>query len=97
VFFASLIFLPAVRTPQPYNFKSDVWAFGCCMYEIATLKQAFNAKKMSGLMMKVIQGEASLRSPPLTPIPVWLAVGIVCLGAGGLFLPPTDPTDSGTL
>ena len=42
---------------QPYNFKSDVWSFGCCVYEMATYKQAFNARDISALVFRVIQGQ----------------------------------------
>ena len=34
---------PEVCTNQPYTLKSDVWAFGCVAYEIATLRHAFAA------------------------------------------------------
>ncbi|PIK43579.1 putative serine/threonine-protein kinase Nek4 [Apostichopus japonicus] len=37
--------------------KSDVWALGCCVYEMATLKHAFNAKDMNSLVYKILRGK----------------------------------------
>ena len=48
---------PELFANQPYNHKSDIWALGCCVHEIASLKHAFSARSISGLMYKVIQGE----------------------------------------
>ncbi|XP_056660917.1 serine/threonine-protein kinase Nek4 isoform X8 [Monodelphis domestica] len=42
--------------------KSDVWALGCCVYEMATLKHAFNAKDMNSLVYRIIEGK-----PPPVP------------------------------
>lgn len=33
--------------------RSDIWALGCVLYEMCTLKHAFNARNMNALMMKV--------------------------------------------
>ena len=38
-------------------FQSDVWALGCCVYEMATLKHAFNAKDMNSLVYKILKGK----------------------------------------
>lgn len=38
-------------------FQSDVWALGCCVYEMATLKHAFNAKDMNSLVYRIIEGK----------------------------------------
>ena len=38
-------------------FQSDVWALGCCVYEMATLKHAFNAKDMNALVYKILRGK----------------------------------------
>lgn len=41
-----------------YSFiQSDVWALGCCVYEMATLKHAFNAKDMNSLVYKILKGK----------------------------------------
>ena len=37
--------------------KSDVWALGCCVYEMTTLKHAFNAKDMTSLVFKITRGK----------------------------------------
>ncbi|KAM4021585.1 serine/threonine-protein kinase Nek4 isoform 2-T2 [Anomaloglossus baeobatrachus] len=48
---------PELFSNQPYNYKSDVWALGCCVYEMATLKHAFNAKDMNSLVYRIIEGK----------------------------------------
>lgn len=52
---------PELFSNRPYNHKSDVWALGCCMYEMVTLKHAFNAKDINSLMYKILKG----RMPPM--------------------------------
>ena len=52
---------PELFANQPYNHKSDIWALGCCVYEMATLKHAFSAKNINALMYKILQGKV----PPL--------------------------------
>ncbi|GCB68144.1 hypothetical protein scyTo_0005255 [Scyliorhinus torazame] len=64
---STLIGTPYYMSPElfcnkPYNHKSDVWALGCCVFEMATLKHAFNAKDMNSLVFKIIEGK-------LPPIP----------------------------
>ncbi|CAF0952709.1 unnamed protein product, partial [Brachionus calyciflorus] len=48
---------PELFSNKPYNSKSDVWALGCCVYEMTTLKHAFNAKDMSSLVFKITRGK----------------------------------------
>ncbi|XP_063796688.1 serine/threonine-protein kinase Nek4 [Pseudophryne corroboree] len=48
---------PELFSNKPYNYKSDVWALGCCVYEMATLKHAFNAKDMNALVYRIIEGK----------------------------------------
>ena len=38
---------------RPYDAKSDVWALGCLMYELAMLSPPFIANDMAGLAVKV--------------------------------------------
>ncbi|KAK7102610.1 serine/threonine-protein kinase Nek4-like [Littorina saxatilis] len=48
---------PELFSNKPYNHKSDVWALGCCVYEMTTLKHAFNAKDMNSLVYKILKGK----------------------------------------
>ncbi|XP_069499267.1 serine/threonine-protein kinase Nek4 [Ambystoma mexicanum] len=48
---------PELFSKQVYNYKSDIWALGCCVYEMATLKHAFNAKDMNSLVFRIIEGK----------------------------------------
>ncbi|CAF3681032.1 unnamed protein product [Rotaria sordida] len=47
---------PEICQQKPYNNKSDVWSLGCVLYEVTTLKHAFDANNMNGLVMKIIRG-----------------------------------------
>jgi serine/threonine protein kinase len=52
---------PEILESKPYDFKSDLWALGCVLYEITSLKHAFDANDMNGLIMKIVRG----KFPPL--------------------------------
>ncbi|GAM22199.1 hypothetical protein SAMD00019534_053740 [Acytostelium subglobosum LB1] len=48
---------PEVFENKAYDFKSDVWSLGCCLYEMLMLKHAFDAKEMPSLIYKVLKDE----------------------------------------
>ncbi|XP_064305806.1 serine/threonine-protein kinase Nek1 isoform X7 [Phalacrocorax carbo] len=54
---------PEICQNKPYNNKSDIWALGCVLYEMCTLKHAFEAGNMKNLVLKIISG-------PFPPISV---------------------------
>nr|XP_039265484.1 serine/threonine-protein kinase Nek1-like [Styela clava] len=54
---------PEICENKPYNNKSDVWALGCVLYEVLTLKHAFEAGNMKNLVLKIIRGSY----PPVPP------------------------------
>lgn len=47
---------PEICQNRPYNNKSDIWALGCVLYEMCTLKHAFEAGNMKNLVLKIISG-----------------------------------------
>uniref|UniRef100_A0A8C5L930 non-specific serine/threonine protein kinase n=1 Tax=Jaculus jaculus TaxID=51337 RepID=A0A8C5L930_JACJA len=47
---------PEICENKPYNNKSDIWALGCVLYELCTLKHAFEAGNMKNLVLKIISG-----------------------------------------
>ncbi|KAG7153641.1 serine/threonine-protein kinase Nek8-like 1 [Homarus americanus] len=47
---------PELCQEKPYNQKSDIWALGCVLYEMLTLRRAFEAKTLPALIMKIMRG-----------------------------------------
>ncbi|XP_064636361.1 serine/threonine-protein kinase Nek1-like isoform X2 [Lineus longissimus] len=47
---------PEICENRPYNNKSDIWSLGCVLYEITTLKHAFEAGNMKNLVFKIVRG-----------------------------------------
>eukprot|EP00049_Salpingoeca_infusionum_P001031 m.44476 g.44476 ORF g.44476 m.44476 type:complete len:555 (+) comp10831_c0_seq1:361-2025(+) len=47
---------PEICLGRPYGFQSDVWALGCVLYELLTLKHAFKAHSISNVMVRIISG-----------------------------------------
>jgi len=48
---------PEIMASKAYDYKSDLWALGCILYEVCSLKHAFDARDMNGLAMKIIRGK----------------------------------------
>jgi NIMA (never in mitosis gene a)-related kinase 1/4/5 len=47
---------PEICENKPYNNKSDVWSMGCVLYELTTLRHAFEGANMKALVLKIIRG-----------------------------------------
>ncbi|XP_013879557.1 serine/threonine-protein kinase Nek8 isoform X2 [Austrofundulus limnaeus] len=47
---------PELCEGKPYNQKSDIWALGCVLYELASLKRAFEAANLPALILKIMSG-----------------------------------------
>ena len=45
---------PEICSESPYNEKSDIWALGCVVYELATYKHPFEAKSLPRLVAKIM-------------------------------------------
>eukprot|EP00930_Biecheleria_cincta_P035397 TRINITY_DN24348_c0_g2_i1.p1 TRINITY_DN24348_c0_g2~~TRINITY_DN24348_c0_g2_i1.p1 ORF type:complete len:839 (-),score=217.47 TRINITY_DN24348_c0_g2_i1:84-2600(-) len=48
---------PELCEEKPYNELSDVWAFGCVIYEMCTLRHPFEAKNQAALLIKILRGQ----------------------------------------
>lgn len=48
---------PEVWKDQPYDLKSDIWSFGCVIYEMCALVPPFRADDMNGLFKRVLKGQ----------------------------------------
>ena len=48
---------PEMCEEKPYNEKSDVWAYGCVLYEMCALKKPFEAKNQGALLIRILRGE----------------------------------------
>lgn len=40
-----------------YDEKSDVWALGCILYEMATMKRTFDGSNLPALVNKIMKGD----------------------------------------
>lgn len=52
---------PELWRNRPYTFSSDIWGFGCVIFEACTFHVPFDARSMSELRYKVLRG----RPPPI--------------------------------
>jgi serine/threonine protein kinase len=42
---------PEICEGKPYNSRSDIWSLGCVLYELCSLRHAFEAANMRSLGM----------------------------------------------
>lgn len=45
---------PEVLSDEPYNYKTDVWALGCILYEMVTSKRAFDSEVEDNLKQRIL-------------------------------------------
>lgn len=63
---------PELCEGKPYNQKSDIWALGCVLAELACLKRFFDASNLPALVLKIMRGAHE-------PIPVQYGEDLVRL------------------
>jgi len=47
---------PEICLEKPYDWKSDIWALGCVLYEICALRVPFDAQSLQELVRKITRG-----------------------------------------
>ena len=47
---------PEICEGKPYNAKSDIWALGCILHEMAELKKPFDGTNLPALIKKIVDG-----------------------------------------
>jgi len=48
---------PEIVSNLPYGYESDIWALGCLLYELCTLRHPFSAKNLQHLALKITTGK----------------------------------------
>jgi eukaryotic-like serine/threonine-protein kinase len=49
--------------------RSDIWSFGCVLYECLTARQAFHGETVSDIIAAILKGDVNLGAlPPSTPL-----------------------------
>jgi len=68
---------PELCEAKPYNDRSDVWAYGCVVYQMCTLRHPFDAKNQAALLVKIVRGSYA-------PVPAAYSAELRTLVAGCL-------------
>ena len=58
---------PELCEDKPYNVKSDMWAFGCALYELCMLKHPFDASNQGALYFKIVRASYAPISANYSP------------------------------
>lgn len=58
---------PEICQNRPYSTASDVWSLGCVVYELATLKHAFDGASLLSLVYSILQGDYERVGAPYSP------------------------------
>ena len=46
---------PEITQEQPYDNKADIWAYGCIVYQMCTLKPPFIADNILSIAKKIVE------------------------------------------
>ncbi len=60
---------PEQARGEPVDRRSDIWAFGCVLYEILTGRRLFAAKTASDTMAEILRGDPQLEGLPAATSP----------------------------
>jgi eukaryotic-like serine/threonine-protein kinase len=88
--------------------RTDIWAFGCVLYEMLTARPSFDGETATDILAKVVTGPPELEAlPPGTPPALRLLLSAALnknvqqrlqhIGDARLFLDQSDPPTAGAL
>jgi serine/threonine-protein kinase len=62
---------PEQARGSPVDQRTDIWAFGCVLYEMLTGQRAFRADDPAGTLVRVLEGNVDMKAlPSSVPAPV---------------------------
>uniref|UniRef100_A0AAY5EZU0 non-specific serine/threonine protein kinase n=1 Tax=Electrophorus electricus TaxID=8005 RepID=A0AAY5EZU0_ELEEL len=70
---------PELCQGEKYNFKSDIWAMGCVLFELLTLTRTFDATNPLNLCVKIVQGNWTMEVNSDVYSPELIKIVYACL------------------
>ncbi|HSC29918.1 MAG TPA: serine/threonine-protein kinase, partial [Vicinamibacterales bacterium] len=62
---------PEQARGRPVDRRTDVWAFGCVLYEMLTGRRAFEGDEVTDVLARIIEREPDMNAlPPSTPVAI---------------------------
>ena len=55
---------PEQARGKPVDKRTDIWAFGCCLYEALTGKKAFDGQTVTDVLVAVVKSEPAWDALP---------------------------------
>ena len=62
------MYITVYCTVQVYDEKSDIWALGCILYEMAALQKTFEGSNLPALVNKIMKGQFAPIRGNYTPL-----------------------------
>ncbi|CAG10614.1 unnamed protein product [Tetraodon nigroviridis] len=87
---------PELCQGAKYNFKSDIWAMGCVLFEVLTLKRTFDATNPLNLCVKIVQGNWTMEVNSDVYSSALIQLVYDCLHQGNRLVLSQDPANRPT-
>ena len=63
-----VLYCTVLCTVEVYDEKSDIWALGCILYEMAALQKTFEGSNLPALVNKIMKGQFAPIRGNYTPL-----------------------------